>query len=198
MLSMTDKAPDGPPAMPFLPLKRKSPSSDSTMDVLMQPLSGVMKSARRLGEALVERGAGIWDDPAKAVDLASQGSALTSEIANLAFMGQDSPTRFKGQVDIAKRVAWADPLPLDEVKTIGRALGASINDICCRPLPAHCEVLVAKAMQSQAHRTCARAVPASAVARLQARINSAWCSSSCDRLENPVERLYALRANMNA
>ena len=44
-------------------------------------------------------------------------------------MAQDSPTRFKGKPGVAKRVAWADPLPLDEVKAIGKALGASVNDV---------------------------------------------------------------------
>lgn len=44
-------------------------------------------------------------------------------------MGRDSPTRFKGTVGVAKRVAWAHPLPLDEVKAVGKALGASVNNV---------------------------------------------------------------------
>ena len=63
----------------------------------------------KIGSTLVEKGAGMWQDPAKAVELAEQGGALTAEIAKLALMGQDSPTRFKGSPGVAKRVAWADP-----------------------------------------------------------------------------------------
>ena len=37
--------------------------------------------------------------------------------------------RFKGKPGVAKRVAWADAIPLDEVKAIGRALGGSVNDV---------------------------------------------------------------------
>ena len=61
--------------------------------------------------------------------LAGQGTALTAELAKLALMPQDSPTRFKGKPGVGKRVAWADPLSLDEVKAIGKALGASVNDV---------------------------------------------------------------------
>ncbi len=63
------------------------------------------------------------------VSLAEQGGALTAEIAKLALMPQDSPTRFKGRPGVGKRVAWADPVPLDEVKAVGKALGASVNDV---------------------------------------------------------------------
>ena len=44
-------------------------------------------------------------------------------------MPQDSPTRFKGKPGVAKRVAWAEPLPLDDIKTVAKALGASVNDV---------------------------------------------------------------------
>jgi diacylglycerol O-acyltransferase len=39
------------------------------------------------------------------------------------------PARFKGALGTLKTVAWADPLPLDEVKAVGKALGCSINDV---------------------------------------------------------------------
>src|SRR5690606_24051519 len=83
----------------------------------------------RIGGALVDKGVELWTDPSKAIELANQGGALTAEIANLTLMEQDSPTRFKGKPAVAKRVAWAEALPLDEVKTIGRALGGSVNDV---------------------------------------------------------------------
>ena len=44
-------------------------------------------------------------------------------------MGEDSRTRFKGRPASAKRVAWAPPLPLAEVKVIGKALDCSVNDV---------------------------------------------------------------------
>ena len=46
-----------------------------------------MKAAQNIGATLLERGAGLWQDPAKALALAGQGGALTAEVAKLALMG---------------------------------------------------------------------------------------------------------------
>jgi hypothetical protein len=136
MMSMTDAAPNGPPAMPFepIPRRRRSTGPDDPITQMLEPFSGVMKMARDVGSTLIEKGAEIWLDPAKALALAEQGGALTAEVAKLALMPQDTPTRFKGKPGPAKRVAWAVPLPLEEVKAIAKALGASINDVwsCAR------------------------------------------------------------------
>ncbi|MDD2923612.1 wax ester/triacylglycerol synthase family O-acyltransferase [Rhodoferax sp.] len=70
----------------------------------------------------------------------SKGVAGSSEIAKLAYqvlrdgtalalMADDSPTRLKGTPGQAKRVAWCQPIPLDEVRAIGKALHCSINDV---------------------------------------------------------------------
>jgi len=107
MMSMTDAAPEGPPAMPFEPAPRRGSRADAedTLAQLMKPVSGVMKLARKAGSALIEKGVSIWQDPASAVALAEQGGALTAEIAKLALMPQDTATRFKGKPGVAKRVA---------------------------------------------------------------------------------------------
>jgi WS/DGAT/MGAT family acyltransferase len=127
MLAMTDAAVDGPPAMPFDTRREnrareaRPPGDDA--------LAAALDTAMRIGGTIVDKGAELWSDPSKAVALASQGGAMAAEIAHLALMGEDATTRFKGKPGIRKRVAWADPLRLDELKTIGRANGASINDV---------------------------------------------------------------------
>ncbi len=65
----------------------------------------------------------------QAMDLARMGGQLASDLAALALMPDDSPTRLKGQPGTAKRVAWCQPIPLDEVKAIGKALNSSVNDV---------------------------------------------------------------------
>ena len=47
----------------------------------------------------------------------------------MALMPDDSPTRLKGKPAVGKRVAWSEPMPLDDVKAVGKALGCSINDV---------------------------------------------------------------------
>jgi diacylglycerol O-acyltransferase len=44
-------------------------------------------------------------------------------------MPPDPPTPFKGPLGVAKRAAWSDPVPLDDVKAAGKALGATVNDV---------------------------------------------------------------------
>jgi WS/DGAT/MGAT family acyltransferase len=80
---------------------------------VMKPVAGALEGAKQLGFQGV----------------LGKGKDLAAEVARLALMGADAPTRFKGELGKRKRVAWADPLPLDEVKVVGKALGCSINDV---------------------------------------------------------------------
>jgi WS/DGAT/MGAT family acyltransferase len=202
LLSMTDAGRDGPPAMPFSPPKRRAHKEDeSALAALIGPVSGVMKTARHVGSLLIERGAELWQDPAKAVALANQGSAITTELAKLATMGEDSRTRFKGRPGPTKRVAWTDSLPLDEVKAVGRALGASVNDVLLS--------CVAGAMrgylEEKGDATAGVAVRALVPVNLRPiekayKLGNQFGLVFLDLpigIENPVERLYAVRANMN-
>lgn len=63
------------------------------------------------------------------VDLAKLAFHAVADLAALALMEDDSATRLKGTPGRAKRVAWCAPLPLAEVKAVGKALNCSINDV---------------------------------------------------------------------
>jgi WS/DGAT/MGAT family acyltransferase len=168
----------------------------------MAPFAGVLETARKIGGTLVEKGVEIWNDPAQAVALADKGSALTAEIAKLALMPQDSQTRFKGKPGVAKRVAWADPLPLAEVKTIGKALGGSVNDVLLSCVAGALRgYLIAKG--ENVDGVMMRALvpinlrPLEKAYKLGNQFGLVFLDLPIG-IENPVERLYAVRANMNA
>ena len=161
-----------------------------------------METARKAGATLIEKGVAIWLDPAKAVALAEQGGAMTAEIAKLALMPQDTATRFKGKPGVAKRVAWAEPLPLDEVKVVGKALGASVNDVLLSCVAgALREYLVRKGDATD--DVMIRALvpvnlrPLEKAYRLGNQFGLVFLELPIG-IENPVERLYAVRANMTA
>ena len=202
-MSMTDAGPKGPPAMPFEPApRRRGADTDDPLRQLLQPLSGVLKLAQVAGAALVEKGAAIWSDPALAVALAGQGGALTAEIAKLALMPQDSPTRFKGTPGVAKRVAWAEPIPLDEVKAVSRALGASVNDVLLSCVAgALRDYLAAKGDATDGVMIRAMVPvnlrPLEKAYRLGNQFGLVFLELPLG-IENPIERLYAVRANMKA
>jgi diacylglycerol O-acyltransferase len=204
LMSMTDAGPNGPPAMPFeaTPRRVRRADADDPLAQLLQPFSGVMETARKAGATLIEKGVEIWLDPAKAVALAEQGGAMTAEIAKLALMPQDTATRFKGSPGVAKRVAWAEPLPLDEVKVVGKALGASVNDVLLSCVAgALREYLVRKGDATD--DVMIRALvpvnlrPLEKAYRLGNQFGLVFLDLPIG-IENPVERLYAVRANMTA
>jgi len=203
MLSMTDASAHGPPAMPFEPpARRRAPADDDPVAQLMQPFAGVLDAARKIGGTLVEKGVELWTDPSKAIELANQGSAITAEIAKLTLMEQDSPTRFKGKPGAAKRVAWADPIPLDEVKTIGRALGASVNDVLLSSVAG----ALGHYLRDKGDATDGVVMRALVPVNLRPiekayKLGNQFGLVFLDLpigIRNPVERLYAVRDNMVA
>jgi WS/DGAT/MGAT family acyltransferase len=132
--------------------------------------------------------------------LAGQGSAVTSELAKLALMPEDSATRFKGSL-VGKRVAWADPLRLWEVKAVGKALGASVNDVLLS-----CVAGAARLPRRQGDDVAGVMVralvpinlrPMEKAYKLGNRFGVVFLELPIG-IENPVERLYAVRSNMAA
>ena len=202
MLSMMDAGANGPPAMPFAPQKHKRDDDDDALGQLLAPLAGVLGTARKIGATLLEKGVDLWSDPAKAVALAGQGTALTAEIAKLALMPQDSPTRFKGSPGVAKRVAWADPLQLAEVKAIGYALGASVNDVLLSCVAGALRGYLADKGDATEGVMLRALVPVNLRPLEKAyKLGNQFGLVFLDLpigIVNPVERLYAVRANMNA
>ena len=65
----------------------------------------------------------------EATGLADAGVQLAHDALTLALLPDDSPTRLKGPLEGRKAVAWCEPVPLDQVKAVGKALGASVNDV---------------------------------------------------------------------
>ncbi|HVF63470.1 MAG TPA: wax ester/triacylglycerol synthase family O-acyltransferase [Casimicrobiaceae bacterium] len=204
MLSMTDSAPEGPAAMPMTRPQRTGSTTDGedVFEALARPVTQTVRSARDLGATLITHGAKIWRNPDEAIRVVNHAKAFTAEIAKLALMREDSPTRFKGKPGTVKRVAWADPLPLDDVKTIGKALAASVNDVLL--------ACVAGALRSYL-RDKGEAVDGLMIRALVPvnlrTADDAWKLGNRFGLvfldlpvgiENPIERLYALRRNMDA
>ena len=87
----------------------------SIMEMMSEPKKGIEKG--------VEKGLG------GSIELAKLAYQVVRDGAALALMPDDSPTRLKGIPGTRKRVAWCQPIPLAEVKAVGRALNCSINDV---------------------------------------------------------------------
>ncbi len=55
--------------------------------------------------------------------------AGTKALAHLLAMRPDSQTVFKDEASATKRAAWTRPIPLDQIKAVGAAMDAKVNDV---------------------------------------------------------------------
>jgi diacylglycerol O-acyltransferase len=108
-------------------------AEDWIADTLIKPFTDMtVKALGAAGEGAA-RSLGVLRDPHKglsgSLDLAKLAYQVLTDAASLALMPDDSRTRLKGKPGTAKRVAWCEPIPLEEVKAVGKALNCSINDV---------------------------------------------------------------------
>ena len=76
--------------------------------------------------AALDRGVGVaqllLDNPGRAAE-------GVYRLGRLVLLPPDQQTAFKGELGRRKRAAWSKPVPLDDFKAIGRAFGATVNDV---------------------------------------------------------------------
>jgi WS/DGAT/MGAT family acyltransferase len=96
---------------------------------LLQPAQAGLAKVFEFGGLALDKGGELVRDPAVAAAIAREGAEITRELAIAVSLSDDPPTALKGPLGATKRCAWADPLPLEEVKAIGKALGCTVNDV---------------------------------------------------------------------
>jgi len=85
--------------------------------------------AMKITHEAIARGIELITNPLVAQNLAKDGSDLAYELANALLLSDDPDTVFRGILGVRKRCAWADPLPLKDVKAIAQAQGVTVNDL---------------------------------------------------------------------
>jgi len=120
-------------------IRRRRRARRSDRDSAAQGAHGipaVFLGALRGGIGLIDQGTGLLEQgihyalhPAEATTLASDALGLVGELTHIATMADDPPTCLKRPLSGVRRVAWTDPLSLEEVRTIARVLGCTINDV---------------------------------------------------------------------
>ncbi len=134
LISVTMSLVDGGAAPPER-RRREAPhgAEDWIADTLIKPFTDMTIKALGAAGDGAARSLHMLRDPQKglagSMDLAKLAYQVVSDAAALALMPDDSKTRLKGKPGRTKRVAWCDPIPLDEVKAVGKALNASVNDV---------------------------------------------------------------------
>lgn len=98
------------------------------------PMGEVMTPADQLEhepllDTLVHEANEIARHPGHALDLAKQGTALAKSLGHLLFVPFNRRTFLKNKLSGKRRMAWSSGLDLDTIKAIGKARGATVNDV---------------------------------------------------------------------
>ena len=213
LISVTMSIVDGgsePPKRSRKEREQAATAEDWIADALIKPLAGLTVKALDLAGDGAARSFKALGDPEKAMqhglagtmDMARVAYQLVSDAAALALMPDDSPTRLKGQPGNAKRVAWCPPIPLEEVKAIGKALNCSINDVLMSCVAG----AIGGYLRSQGDDPTGQEIRAMIPVNLRP-MEEAWKLGNRFGLvplvlpigvANPVERVYEVRRRMNA
>ena len=189
--------------------RRKEPGSgaeDWIADTLIRPLTEVtVKMLDAAGEGAA-KSLGMLRDPQKgmsgSLDMARLAYQVVSDVASLALMPDDSKTRLKGKPGNAKRVAWCPPLPLDEVKAVGKALNCSVNDVLLSCVAG----AIGEYLRAQGDDVTGQEIRAMIPVNLRP-LDQAYKLGNRFGLvplvlpigvQNPIERVYEVRRRMNA
>ncbi|QNN46493.1 wax ester/triacylglycerol synthase family O-acyltransferase [Thermomonas brevis] len=90
---------------------------------------GAMERYMKLGGKALEQGMAMMQDPSLATLLAKEGGDIARELVYALSLPDDPPSLLRGRLGVSKRVAWAEPLDLEEVKAVGRACDCTVNDV---------------------------------------------------------------------
>ncbi|WP_374661914.1 wax ester/triacylglycerol synthase family O-acyltransferase [Inhella sp.] len=177
---------------------------DWIIEMLLKPITDMTVKAVQLtskgvstGLDLMGRAEHPMDGPLQAARL---GYQAMSDVSALALMPDDSHTRLKGKPGVRKRVAWNDELPLDEVKAVGKALGCSVNDV----LLASVAGAIGAYLRAHGERVGGKEIRAMVPVNLRPMEKAYQLGNRFGLvplllpigIDNPVERVYAVRARM--
>ena len=202
MLSITDGGMDPPKRK-----KREAADSegDWLSDAVVKPLTDLASKAIGMYGGGVAKSMEMLSNPQQgllgSLEMARTGAKVLGDVAAMALMPDDSPTLLKGKPMGQKIVAWGEPLPLAQVKVIGKALNCSINDV----LLACVAGAIGAYLKDRGDNPAGKEIRAMVPVNLRP-IEKAWQLGNRFGLapltlpigiDNPIERVYAVRTRMN-
>jgi WS/DGAT/MGAT family acyltransferase len=164
----------------------------------------LLGQALREGSNLLEKGLHFALHPGEVAGATRQAAGVAGELANLGVLLPDDPvTLLKRPLTGARRVAWAEPLALEEVRTVGRVLGCTVNDVLIATLAG----ALGRYLDASGEQTEGLSIRATAPVNLRASQGAAVELGNRFGLvfvdlpvgiRHPLERLYAVHRSMDA
>jgi diacylglycerol O-acyltransferase len=204
MTSITDGGMDPPKR------RRRAQSEDEShgdwlSDAVMKPLTDLAAKAVGMYGDGIGKAVEVLSHPQQglvgSLHMARTGAKVLGDVAAMALMADDSHTRLKGKPLGQKIVAWGEPLPLDQVKAIGKALNCSINDV----LLACVAGAIGRYLRDLGDDPADKEIRAMVPVNLRP-VEQAWRLGNRFGLapltlpigiDNPIERVYAVRVRMS-
>ncbi len=127
LLSLTDVSPVPSPDA-SLPAAWLKDDGERVTQQFFDPAKDRLDKAMKFGGKLLQKSVDMYLRPSLAGVMMLEGSSILTELAHALALADDPITSFKGPLGVVKRCAWAEPLPLSEVKAVCSALGCTVND----------------------------------------------------------------------
>ncbi len=204
MMSITDGGSDPPKRRRIQKEHEHAEGGDWLTDAVLKPLTDVAVKALGMYGNGVARSVEALSNPQHmmgSMEMARTAYQVLSDVATLALLPDDSATQLKGKGVGKKRVAWNQPLALEDVKTIGRALNCSINDVLLSCVAG----AIGQYLRDRNEDPAGKEIRAMVPVNLRP-IEKAWQLGNRFGLaplvlpigiENPIERVYAVHRRMN-
>lgn len=127
-LDLCDEDADAP--WPEAP-EHRGRSRDPIRWILRPAVSAInlANSTMHTAETLLHEGLETLIHPARVLDVAKLATGGTRALGKLVLSSGDQKTIFKGKCGVTKQAAWSHSLDLNQVKAIGRAMEATVNDV---------------------------------------------------------------------
>ena len=110
------------------PLER-APVKPRTRAGLLDSLARPVRRLLDQSAQAVSSGANLVLHPSQAAELAQLAAQSAGVAVGTLFKTPDPQSPLKGRLGVPKRVAWSEPVALDDVKAVGNATNAKVNDV---------------------------------------------------------------------
>jgi WS/DGAT/MGAT family acyltransferase len=191
-------------AVPASPPESPPAPSASAMGLGAGFIPELLSQTLRGGGNLIGQGLHYALHPGEAASATREAAGIAGEVANIgALLADDPVTRLKQPLTGVRRVAWAEPLALEEVRAVGRVLGCTVNDVLIATLAGALGRYLDARQDPTAGLTIRAAAPVNlrtdqcAPLELGNRFGLVFVSLPVG-IRHPLERLYAVHEAMQA
>lgn len=189
-------------ARPAAPDTSAAPDAPGASGSAFLPAFETVERSARAVLSTISGGAGALLHPGTALEKAGLVADGVAMLVNELLKAPDPKSPLKGEFGLQKRVAWSEPVPLDDIRRIGACAGAKVNDVLVAALTGALRTYFGARGVETAGHTLRAIVPVDLHQRTSALelgndFGLVILELAID-VEDPLERLQTTKARMDA